>query len=78
MASILMMNLTNLHGNVLEAFGLRLKGKAVEYSNFWQEIAVIINFFKVMPVILFKMLKHKLFRTKRDRNKVIINQLETV
>ncbi len=67
MASILMMNLTNLHGNTAEALGLRFKGKAVEYSNFWQEIAVTINFFKVMPVILYKMLKYKLIGTKRDR-----------
>ena len=76
MASILMMNLTNLHGNVMEALGLRLKGKSVEYSNFWQEIAVTINFFKVMPVILFKMMKHKLSGKKRDRNNVKISQLE--
>ena len=65
MASILMMNLTNLHGNVLEAFKLRLKGKAVEYSSLWQEIGVLINFFKVMPVIIFKMLKYKLLMKKR-------------
>ncbi len=67
MASILMMNLTNLHGNTAEALGLRFKGKAVEYSSFWQEIAVTINFFKVMPVILYKMLKYKLFGKKRNR-----------
>ncbi len=67
MASILMMNLTNLHGNTAEALGLRLKGKAVEYSSFWQEIAVTVNFFKVMPVIMYKMMKHKLFGTKRNR-----------
>ena len=76
MSSILMMNLTNLHGNVMEAFGLRMKGKAVEYSNVWQEIAITIIFFKVMPVILLKMLKYKLFKTKRDRNNVTINQLK--
>ncbi len=70
MASILMMNLTNLHGNVLEAFGLRLKGKAVEYSNLWQEIAVSVNFFKVMPFILYKMLNYKLFGTKRVRGSI--------
>ena len=67
MASILMMNLTNLHGNTMEALGLRFKGKAVDYSSFWQEIAVTINFFKVMPVILYKMLKYKVFSTKRNR-----------
>ncbi len=73
MSSILMMNLTNLHGNVMEAFGLRLKGKPVEYSSFWQEIAVSINFFRIMPVILFKMFRYKLFGSKQKR---ISNQLE--
>ena len=73
MASILMMNLTNLHGNVMEAFSLRLKGKPVSYSNLWQEIAVSVNFFRVMPIIIFKMLKYKLKGTKRDRNNVIIS-----
>ncbi len=67
MASFLMMNLTNLHGNTAEALGLRLKGKAVEYSSLWQEIAVTVNFFKVMPVIMYKMMTHKLFGTKRNR-----------
>jgi len=73
MASILMMNLTNLHGNTMEAFILRLKGKTVENSSFWRELAVIINFFKIMPVILFKMLGYKLFITRKDR--IISNQL---
>ena len=67
MASIFMMNLTNLHGNTMEALGLRFKGNAVEYSSFWQEIAVTINFFKIMPFIIFKMLEYKLFKTKKDR-----------
>jgi len=67
MASILMMNLTNLHGNTIEALGLRFKGKAVDYSNFWQEIAVTVNFFRVMPMIMYKMLKYKIFGTKRNR-----------
>jgi len=67
MASIFMMNLTNLHGNTIEALGLRFKGKAVEYSSFWQEIAVTINFFKIMPFVIFKMLEYKLFKTKKDR-----------
>ena len=67
MASILMMNLTNLHGNTAEALGLRFKGKAVEYSNFWQELAVTVNFFKVMPVIIYKMMKYKLLGTQRNR-----------
>ena len=78
MASILMMNLTNLHGNVMEAFSLRLKGKPVSYSNFWQEIAVSVNFFRVMPIIIFKMLKYKLAGTKRDRNNEIISHLKMV
>ena len=68
MSHILMMTLTNLHGNVMEAFTLRLKGKPVEYSNLWQEIAVSVNFFKVMPFIVYKMLGYKLFGMKRDRN----------
>ena len=76
MASILMMTLTNLHGNVMEAFTLRLKGNPVEYSNIWQEIGVSINFFKVMPVIIYNMLKHKLAKKKRERNSVVLNQLE--
>ncbi len=71
MSHILMMMLTNLHGNVMEAFTLRLKGRAVEYSSFWQEIAVTINFFKVMPFILYKMLKYKFLGTKRNRNSVV-------
>ena len=75
MSYILMMMLTNLHGNVMEAFTLRLKGKAVEYSSLWQEIDVTINFFKVMPFILYKMLSYKLFGTKRDRNNPIPSKL---
>jgi len=67
MASILMMNLTNLHGNTAEALWLRLKGKAVDYSSFWQEITVTVNFFKVMPVILYKVMKYKISGTKRNR-----------
>ncbi len=67
MASIFMMNLTNLHGNTAEALGLRLKGKAVEDSSLWQELAVTVNFFKVMPVIMYKMVNYKLFGTKRNR-----------
>ena len=68
MSHILMMTLTNLHGNVMEAFTLRLKGKAVSYSNIWQEIAVSINFFKIMPFILYKMASYKLFGNKRNRS----------
>ena len=73
MSHILMMMLTNLHGNVMEAFTLRLKGRAVEYSSFWQEIAVTINFFKVMPFIIYKILKYKLIGTKRDRNSLVFS-----
>lgn len=67
MASILMMMLTNLHGNTFEALTLRLKGKGVEGSSLLQEIAVSINFFKVMPIIVFAILKYKLFNKEDDR-----------
>ena len=67
MSSILIMMLTNLHGNTIEAFGLRFKGKPVENSNIWQELAVTINFFKVMPIILFKMMKYKLLKKEKTR-----------
>ncbi len=67
MSHILMMNLTNLHGNTMEAFGLRLKGKAVENSSLFQELAVTINFFKIMPFIVFKIAKYKIFGKKRIR-----------
>jgi len=74
MSHILIIMLTNLHGNTLEAFKLRLRGKGVEGSSFWQELAVLINFFKIMPVILYKLLKHKLLKTKRERNTAMINE----
>jgi AhpD family alkylhydroperoxidase len=70
MSHILIIMLANLHWNTIEAFKLRLKGRGVENSSFWQEFAVIINFFKIIPVILFKMLKYKLLK-KRDRNNAI-------
>ena len=78
MSRILIITLSNLHGNTMEAFKLRLKGKGVENSSFWQELAVIFNFFKIMPVILFKMLRYKLFKTNKNRSKTILNQLEIV
>ncbi len=68
LSHILIMMLSNLHGNTMEAFKLRLTGKGVEESSFWQEFAVIINFFKIMPVILLKMLRYKLFKIEIDRN----------
>ena len=74
MSHILIITLTNLHGNTVEAFKLRLKGKGVDGSSFWQEFAVIINFFKIMPVILFKMVKHKLLKSKSERNTANINE----
>jgi len=74
MSHILIIMLTNLHGNTLEAFKLRLRGKGVEGSSFWQELAVLVNFFKIMPVILFKILKHKLLKTKGKRTKATINE----
>ena len=76
MSHILIIMLTNLHGNTIEALKLRLQGKGVEGSSFWQELGVTVNFFKVMPVILFKILRYKLFKTKRDRNTVGLNQFE--
>ena len=75
MSNILIIMLSNLHGNTMEAFKLRLKGKGVEDSSFWQELAVIINFFKIMPIILFKMLNYKLFKTKKGRSNEALNQL---
>ncbi len=75
MSNILIIMLSNLHGNTAEAFKLRLTGKGVEGSSFWQELVVIINFFKIMPVILFKMLKHKFFKTNKDRNNAVLNHL---
>jgi len=70
--------LANLYGNTMEAFKLRIKGKGVEGSSFWQELAVIINFFRIMPIILLKMLRYKLFRTKKDKTNTIRNQHEIV
>jgi len=67
MSYILIIMIANLHGNTMEAFKLRLKGKGVENSNFWQELLVILNFFKIMPVILTKIIKHKLFKKKINR-----------
>ena len=64
MSHILIIMLANLHWNTMEAFKLRLKGKGVKNSSFWQEFAVIINFFKIIPVILFKMLRYKILKKK--------------
>jgi len=74
MSNILLMMLSNLHGNTMEAFKLRLKGKGVEGSGFWQELGVIINFFKIMPVILFKIVRYKLFEPKKKRDNTMSNQ----
>ena len=78
MSHILIIMLANLYGNTMEAFKLRIKGKGVEGSSFWQELAVIINFFRIMPIILLKMLRYKLFRTKKDKTNTIRNQHEIV
>lgn len=78
MSHILIIMLANLYGNTMEAFKLRLKGKGVEGSSFWQEFAVIINFFRIMPIILLKMLRYKLFKTKKDKTNTIRNQHEIV
>lgn len=64
MSHILMMMVTNLHGNTMEAFKLRLKRKSIDDSSFWQEFAVIVNFFKIAPVLLPKILKRKIFVSK--------------
>jgi AhpD family alkylhydroperoxidase len=64
---ILIIMFANLHGNTMEAFRRRFKGKRVEGSSLWQEIAVIIHFFKIMPIILFKKVRYKLFATKTAR-----------
>ena len=68
MSHILIIMLANLHGNTLEAFKLRLKGKRIDDSNFWQELGVIVNFFKIMPTILVKILRYKLFIKKGNRS----------
>lgn len=60
MSHILIIMLANLHGNTTEAFQLRLQGKAVEGSSFWQELGVIVDFFRIMPILAYKMLKYKL------------------
>jgi AhpD family alkylhydroperoxidase len=78
MSHILIIMLANLYGNTMEAFKLRIKGKGVEGSSFWQELAVIINFFRIMPIILLKMLRYKLFKTKKDKTNTIRNQHEIV
>ena len=68
MANISLIMVANLHGNTMEAFKLRLKGKGIGNSSFWQELAVILNFFRIMPVIISKTLKHKLSKPKKRRN----------
>jgi len=45
MAHISVMMLSNMYGNTMEAFKLRLKGKAIKQSNLWKEIYVIIGFY---------------------------------
>lgn len=73
---ILIIMLTNLHGNTIEALKLRTQGKGVENSSYWQELGVTINFFRVMPVILYKLLQHKIFKTKRNRNSLVLDSLK--
>ena len=77
MSNILIIMLSNLHGNTIEALKYRLKGQGVEDSSFWQEIGVTVNLFKIMPVILFKMLLYKLLGLNKKRSR-ISNQLEVV
>ncbi len=76
MSHILIIMLANLHGNTLEAFKLRLKGEPVEGSSFWQELAVLFNFFKIMPIILFKMFHYKFFSKKIDRKISILQPIK--
>ena len=68
MSNILIIMIANLYGNTLEAFQLRLKGKSVAGSSFWQELGVIINILKIMPVIVYKMIKFKLLKKKSKHN----------
>lgn len=60
MSAILIMMLTNLHGNTFEAFKLRLRGRGLPESNVWKELFVLVNFFQIVPVILFKAVRYKL------------------
>ena len=76
MSHILVIMLSNLHGNTFEALKLRLKGQGIKGSSFWQELVVSINFFKIMPVILYKMIKNKLFKKITKRNRIAFNKLE--
>ncbi len=65
MSHILIIMIANLHGNTIEAFKLRLKGNGVKESSFWQELAVILNFFKIAPVLLPKIILYKLRKKPR-------------
>ncbi len=64
MSHIRIMMVSNLHGNTIEALKLRLKGKEVVNSSFWQELGVTINFFKIMPPLFFKMIEFKLSKKR--------------
>ena len=59
MSPILLMMVTNIHGNTMEAFKLRLSGKAVTGSSFWRELGVIINIVRLAPIMLFKLISYK-------------------
>jgi len=69
-SSILLMMVSNLHGNTMEALKLRLQGKRVEGSGFWMELAVTLNLFKIAPVFLYKIVKFKLSGKKRERTTI--------
>lgn len=60
MSNIYFMTLMNFAGNSLEAFSLRLKGRAVESSSLSQEIGVMFNVLKIVPTLLFKYVNHSL------------------
>lgn len=71
MSHILIIMLSNLHGNTIEALKLRLTGKGVAGSSLWQELGVTIGFFRIMPVILFKVIKYKL-KHRVDKKQIIV------
>ena len=65
MSHIRMMMISNLHGNTMEALKLRIKGKGIDNSSFWQELRVSINFFKIMPPLIIGMIQFKLSQKKK-------------
>ena len=64
LAYILLMMVANMHGNTMEALRLRLKGTPIDNSSSFQEIAVIFGIFKLVPPMLFKLIKYKIYSSK--------------